>query len=113
MIIFTLTGVFKEPDTKGSAMRHFFRKFILIPVGAGFSVVNDMLFVTNATQQQIKKSFSTPAPLPAPSAPLPAAHPAGASTAGQYELIQNLSAQSGMNALWSRKCVIYFQFCLL
>jgi hypothetical protein len=97
MIIFTLTGVFKEPNAKMTPTRHFFRKFILIPLGGGFSIVNDMLFVTNATPKQIKESFSAgpPAPAVVPSVSAPASR--------ELELIQSLSAQSGMNAIWSRK----------
>lgn len=100
MIIFTLTGVFKEPDTKSTTVRHFFRKFILVPIGSGFSIVNDMLFVTNATPKQVKQSFAT-----TPAVSTSAADPAAALSAKQFELIQSLSAQSGMNALWSKKCV--------
>jgi TAP C-terminal domain len=100
MIIFTLTGVYKEPDAKGTAVRHFFRKFILVPNGAGFSIVNDMLFVTNATPKQVKQCFTS-----TPAVSTSAADPAAGLAAKQFELIQSLSAQSGMNALWSKKCV--------
>ncbi|XP_059484888.1 nuclear RNA export factor 1-like [Neocloeon triangulifer] len=101
MIIFTLTGVFKEPETKGTPHRHFFRKFVLIPVGSGFALVNDVLFVTNATSDQAKKSFQTPVapPVAGPSPVSVAAAP------NQLELIQSLSVQTGMNAEWSRKCL--------
>jgi hypothetical protein len=110
MIIFTLTGVYKEPDAKGTAVRHFFRKFILVPNGAGFSIVNDMLFVTNATPKQVKQCFTS-----TPAVSTSAADPAAGLAAKQFELIQSLSAQSGMNALWSKKCVdklFFFTTCL-
>ncbi|XP_065352749.1 nuclear RNA export factor 1 isoform X2 [Cloeon dipterum] len=100
MLIFSLTGVFKEPDVKGEPHRHFYRKFVLLLSDAGVAIVNDMMHVTNATQNQIKKCFVA-VPLPvaavAPKPPVAAIN--------QLEVVQSFSAQTGMNTEWSQKCL--------
>jgi nuclear RNA export factor len=103
----TLTGVFREPSTKGVPVRHFVRKFVLVPIGTGFCIINEMLFVTNASSMQIKNSFNAvtmPVSSPVVTAPTPIiSSPQQMSTEDQQRLIEGLSSQTNMNLIWARK----------
>lgn len=59
-------------------------------------IVNDQLFVRNATTEEIRKAFVMPAPTPS-SSPVPTL------SAEQQEMLQAFSMQSGMNLEWSQK----------
>uniref|UniRef100_A0A4W3GQJ1 TAP-C domain-containing protein n=1 Tax=Callorhinchus milii TaxID=7868 RepID=A0A4W3GQJ1_CALMI len=61
-------------------------------------IVNDQLFIRNATTEEIRKAFATPAPTPS-SSPVPTL------AAPQQEMLQAFSLQSGMNIEWSQKCL--------
>ncbi|XP_063228804.1 nuclear RNA export factor 1-like [Bacillus rossius redtenbacheri] len=95
-----VTGVFREPDSKDSALRAFARTFVIVPFGTGYCIVNEQLFVTPATPSQVKVAFQAPASLP-PAVPAPV--PAGEAAAQQA--VAALSSQTGMNLLWSKKCL--------
>ncbi|XP_067831842.1 nuclear RNA export factor 1-like isoform X2 [Heptranchias perlo] len=100
LLCFTVHGVFKEADGKSrESVRAFSRAFIAVPAGnAGLCIVNDQLFIRNATTEEIRKAFVTPAPTPS-SSPVPTL------TAPQQEMLQAFSQQSGMNIEWSQKCL--------
>lgn len=50
-----MSGVFKETVTVNTPTRNFHRTFTIVPNGSGgFSIVNDMLFITNTTRQQVR-----------------------------------------------------------
>ncbi|XP_072887662.1 nuclear RNA export factor 1 [Hemitrygon akajei] len=100
LLCFTIHGVFKEVDSKSrESVRAFSRVFIAVPAGnAGLCIVNDQLFIRNATTEEIRKAFVTPAPTPS-SSPVPTL------TASQQEMLQAFSLQSGMNIEWSQKCL--------
>ncbi|GCB76811.1 hypothetical protein scyTo_0018386, partial [Scyliorhinus torazame] len=100
LLCFTVHGVFKEVDSKSrESVRAFSRVFIAVPAGnAGLCIVNDQLFIRNATTEEIRKAFVTPAPTPS-SSPVPTL------TAPQQEMLQAFSQQSGMNIEWSQKCL--------
>ena len=59
-------------------------------------IVNDELFVRNATTEEIRKAFLMPAPTPS-SSPVPTL------SAEQQEMLAAFSMQSGMNLEWSQK----------
>lgn len=58
MIVLTMNGVFKETVTAGNPIRSFHRTFVIVPnSGGGFSITNDMLFITNTTREQVIISY--------------------------------------------------------
>uniref|UniRef100_A0A8C9SR61 Nuclear RNA export factor 2B n=1 Tax=Scleropages formosus TaxID=113540 RepID=A0A8C9SR61_SCLFO len=61
-------------------------------------IVNDELFVRNATTEEIRKAFAAPAPTPS-SSPVPTL------SAPQQEMLSSFSQKSGMNLEWSQKCL--------
>ncbi|XP_048734460.1 nuclear RNA export factor 1-like [Ostrea edulis] len=110
---FVVEGVFKETEGKSDRppTRAFSRKFVTVPHGSGMNIINDMLTITNASREQIQNAFKHPAPTPS-SSPVPDASPAApfspapsTYTAEQQQMIQQFSAQSGMNHAWSLKCL--------
>lgn len=73
MIFISVTGLFKELNTKDSKehLRYFDRQFVIAPEGAGFCVHEEHLTVCNPTPAQEKKANSAalvPQPTPGPSA---------------------------------------------
>ncbi|KAJ8246975.1 hypothetical protein GJAV_G00257370 [Gymnothorax javanicus] len=100
LLSFTVSGVFKEVDGKSrDSVRAFSRVFITVPAGnAGLCIVNDELFVRNATTEEIRRAFAAPAPTPS-SSPVPTL------TAPQQEMLAAFSQKSGMNLEWSQKCL--------
>lgn len=61
-------------------------------------IINDELFVRNASPEEIQRAFAMPAPAPTPSSsPVPTLSPE------QQEMLQAFSTQSGMNLEWSQK----------
>lgn len=59
-------------------------------------IVNDEMFVRNATTEEIRRAFVAPAPTPS-SSPVPTL------SATQQEMLSAFSQQSGMNLEWSQK----------
>ena len=56
-MMMTVTGLFLEPGPgRNQPLRSFTRVFVIIPFGEGYVIINDMLFVTNATDDQMKVS---------------------------------------------------------
>lgn len=66
------------------------------PPNPRLCIVNDELFVRNATTEEIRKAFLMPAPTPS-SSPVPTL------SAEQQEMLAAFSMQSGMNLEWSQK----------
>ncbi|XP_069501258.1 nuclear RNA export factor 1 [Ambystoma mexicanum] len=101
LLCFAVHGVFKEVEGKfRDSTRAFNRVFIAVPAAnAGLCIVNDQLHVRQATTEEIRKAFVTPAPTPSssPVLTLPSTH---------QEMLQAFSLQSGMNLEWSQKCLI-------
>nr|XP_001923961.1 nuclear RNA export factor 1 [Danio rerio] len=100
LLAFTVCGVFKEMDGKSrETYRAFSRVFIAVPAGStGLCIVNDELFVRNATTEEIRRAFVAPAPTPS-SSPVPTL------SAHQQEMLAAFSLKSGMNLEWSQKCL--------
>lgn len=46
MIQIVVNGVFAETNHRLHVLRSFCRTFIIVPVGSGWSILSDMLFVT-------------------------------------------------------------------
>lgn len=100
LMCFSVNGVFKEVDGKSrDTLRAFTRTFIVVPANnSGLCIVNDELFVRNASPDEIQRAFAMPAPTPS-SSPVPTLSPE------QQEMLQAFSTQSGMNLEWSQKCL--------
>ncbi|XP_051956160.1 nuclear RNA export factor 1-like [Xyrauchen texanus] len=100
ILAFSVSGVFKEVDGKSrDSFRAFSRVFIAVPAGnTGLCIVNDELFVRNATTEEIRRAFVAPAPTPS-SSPVPTL------SAPQQEMLAAFSLKSGMNLEWSQKCL--------
>ncbi|KAJ8282804.1 hypothetical protein COCON_G00053230 [Conger conger] len=100
LLSFTVSGVFKEVDGKSrDSVRAFSRVFVSVPAGnTGLCIVNDELFVRNATTEEIRRAFAAPAPTPS-SSPVPTL------SASQQEMLSAFSQKSGMNLEWSQKCL--------
>ncbi|XP_004713545.2 nuclear RNA export factor 1, partial [Echinops telfairi] len=100
LLCFSVNGVFKEVDGKcRDSLRAFSRTFIAVPASnSGLCIVNDELFVRNASPEEIQRAFAMPAPTPS-SSPVPTLSPE------QQEMLQAFSTQSGMNLEWSQKCL--------
>ncbi|XP_066570665.1 nuclear RNA export factor 1-like [Amia ocellicauda] len=100
LLTFTVSGVFKEVDGKSQDTMHAFsRVFITVPAAnSGLYILNDKLFVRDATTEEIRRAFATSAPMPSSSA-VPTL------TATQQEMLSVFSVQSGMKLDWSQKCL--------
>ncbi|KAI4893707.1 hypothetical protein NFI96_012162 [Prochilodus magdalenae] len=100
LLVFTVGGVFKEVDGKArDSVRAFSRVFIAVPaINSGLCLVNDELFVRNATTEEIRRAFAAPAPTPS-SSPVPTL------SASQLEMLSAFSQKSEMNLEWSQKCL--------
>lgn len=53
MIQITVNGVFAETNYRSHVFRSFCRTFVIVPVGSGWSIFSDMLFVTVASDELI------------------------------------------------------------
>ncbi|GAA6108878.1 nuclear RNA export factor 1 [Tachysurus ichikawai] len=100
LLSFTVSGVFKEVDgSSRDSYRAFSRVFITVSLGSGsLCIVNDEMFIRNATTEEIRRAFVAPAPTPS-SSPVPTM------SAIQQEMLTAFSLQSGMNLEWSQKCL--------
>uniref|UniRef100_A0A671P3E2 Zgc:153681 n=1 Tax=Sinocyclocheilus anshuiensis TaxID=1608454 RepID=A0A671P3E2_9TELE len=99
LLAFTVSGVFKEVDDNlRDRVRAFSRVFITVPAqNSGLCIVNDELFVRNATSEEIRCAFAALAPAPSISSVLPTL------TASQQEMLSAFSQKSEMNLEWSQK----------
>ncbi|CAH2041575.1 unnamed protein product, partial [Iphiclides podalirius] len=111
MIVLTMNGLYKETTTAGTPTRSFHRTFVIVPnTGGGFSIINDMLYVTNTSKEQEEIAFKTG--MPDMSGPASASvTSATASTSASFTndqqkmLISTLGQQTGMNDHWSFNCL--------
>lgn len=104
LLCFSVSGVFKEVHGKSrDCLRAFTRTFIAVPASnSGLCIVNDQLFVRNASPEEIQRAFAMPAPTIAPT---PSSSPVPTLSPEQQEMLQAFSTQSGMNLEWSQKCL--------
>lgn len=97
LLCFVVNGVFRE--VKKNTFWAFTRVFIAVPGSdAGLLLVNDELFIRNATADEMRKAFATADPIPS-SSPVPAL------THVPHDMVQAFILFSGMNSDWSTKCL--------
>ncbi|EEB13089.1 Nuclear RNA export factor, putative [Pediculus humanus corporis] len=118
-----VSGVFREPSPSTSVkswpVRHFSRAFLIVPVGQGFCIINDTLFITNATEDQVRCSFieesqnTSVLQSPPQNRQIDQAVANLTSAVGSVELndtvrlqmVETLATKTGMNVAWSKKCL--------
>uniref|UniRef100_A0A8B9ZYX4 Nuclear RNA export factor 1 n=1 Tax=Anas zonorhyncha TaxID=75864 RepID=A0A8B9ZYX4_9AVES len=102
LLCFAVHGIFKEGEGREGLLLRPWPPFLcLFPPPSlllSLCIVNDELFVRNATTEEIRKAFVMPAPTPS-SSPVPTL------SAEQQEMLAAFSMQSGMNLEWSQKCL--------
>ncbi|KAH9376197.1 hypothetical protein HPB48_009777 [Haemaphysalis longicornis] len=96
------------------ALRSFTRTFFVVPQGAGFSIVNETLFITGGTDDQIRTYPVPDNPPPTPAVPAAAAAAAVAPIPAvvpveQERMILELCAQTRMNRAFSERLEGAFQ----
>ncbi|XP_062855820.1 nuclear RNA export factor 1 isoform X2 [Trichomycterus rosablanca] len=98
LLAFTVSGVFKEVDTKPrDLVRAFSRVFVAVPASnSGLCLVNDELFVRNANSDEVRRAFTAPTPSSSPELTL---------TTLQKEMLSEFSQKSQMNLEWSQRCL--------
>ena len=120
MMIFTVTGCFRERGSNQNNIRHFnrldylfnfhtkaifnvsynFRCFIVVPQNTGFCIINETLFVTPATDLSKRKPFMSK---PETSSPSVASTSIDDNT--KKSLATSFSQKSGMNLQFSADCL--------
>ncbi|XP_066438747.1 nuclear RNA export factor 1-like isoform X2 [Eleutherodactylus coqui] len=99
LLCFVVSGLFKVEGQCNDPVHAFSRVFIAVPsTDGGLLLVNDEQFIRNATTEEIRKAFATPAPTPS-SSPVPVLEPA------HQDMVQAFSLFSGMNIEWTQKCL--------
>lgn len=113
----TVTGIFREKPTVSAqvrnALRSFHRSMVIVPVGGGFCIKNDILHVNQLTSAQMRTAFKPIAPVPVTTGPVQAPvvpTPTSAlnnslplNDATKLQMIEAMSQLSQMNVEWSRK----------
>jgi nuclear RNA export factor len=100
LITITVTGVFKERALNPPPLRHFNRCFIVVPQGSGFVIINETLFITNASSNETKIAFQENATGGASNPIMPAIIPANA-----QELVTNFCQVTNLRPDWAKKCL--------
>ncbi|XP_036160033.1 nuclear RNA export factor 2-like [Myotis myotis] len=100
MLCFCVHGVFKEVEGRSQgSVRAFTRTFITTPASdSSIFIVNDELFVRDATLDDTQRAISIPVPTPSCST-------GPTLSQEQQEMVQIFSIQSGMKPQWSQKCL--------
>ncbi|KAK0074006.1 hypothetical protein PV326_012835, partial [Microctonus aethiopoides] len=126
MMLVTVTGCFKELDTKDQPIRSFNRTFIIVPEGTGYCIKNEQhhlshptvdqekqmlnsqpILSTSSSQPQPEQANITNAVLPDPSQQVLQSSSATEepSIEIQQQMTMMLSQQTNMNLEWSFKCL--------
>ncbi|XP_047099538.1 nuclear RNA export factor 1-like [Schistocerca piceifrons] len=124
LMVVAVSGMFREPGgSKPFPIRSFSRVMVIVPHGVGMCITNDELLITNPTADQLKVAFQPPKPVetpitsPAGPSQLVAATPPSAAIATavspiamadeavKQQIVEALAQQTGMNLLWSKKCL--------
>lgn len=117
MMVLTVTGIFREKQsgtvTIRNDLRSFHRTLVIVPVGGGFCIKNDMLHINQLTMAQVKTAFKPIAPAPVTTGPVQqpvVPTPTNAlntslppDDATKLQMIEAMAQQSQMNLEWSRK----------
>uniref|UniRef100_H0X982 NTF2 domain-containing protein n=2 Tax=Otolemur garnettii TaxID=30611 RepID=H0X982_OTOGA len=98
MLCFSINGVFKETEGEyQDSVLAFSRTFIATPgSNSNLCIVNDELFVRDASSQETQSAFSNPVTTLCSS-------PMAILSQEQQEMVQAFSTQSGMKPNWSQK----------
>jgi len=61
LMMFTVTGTFKEREVKkNNRFLHFNRCFLVVPRGSGFCIVNETLYITDPTAENYRRAMEAP-----------------------------------------------------
>lgn len=115
----SVTGIFREKQTGSTTtrndLRSFHRSLVIVPMGGGFCIKNDILHVTQLTMAQVKTAFKPIAPVPVTTGPIqPPVVPTPTSALNisqtpddstKMQMIEAMAQHSQMNVEWSRKYV--------
>jgi nuclear RNA export factor len=110
MIVLTVTGLFKERNPNAEYARTFQKTMVIVPNNSGFCIMNEMMHVNNASQNQARNAFKAPI---IANPQMPVAQPSlstqpqqlAPDEATKMQMIQAMCQQSNMNVEWSRKCL--------
>jgi len=112
LMMFTVSGMFKEVEDKEKRVRHFNRCFLVVPKGSGFCIVNETLFIVDPTAENQRRAFTSPESsmttmnTAATSAASPVQLPNTAVDINtQKTLAEALSRTTGMNLEWSARAL--------
>ncbi|XP_049266871.1 nuclear RNA export factor 1-like [Rhipicephalus sanguineus] len=93
-------------------VKSFTRTFFVVPQGAGFSIINETLFITGGTDDQIRayptpeNTPPAPAPAPTPAVPTPVLTPAAPLATNERDsLLVQLCSQTRMNRAFAERCL--------
>ncbi|XP_015594371.1 nuclear RNA export factor 1 [Cephus cinctus] len=112
MMLITVTGLFKELDSKEEFIRYFNRTFVIVPEGSGYCIRNEQLHISQPSEMQERKAFleqsvdvsgsvaSGSASSSASSSTVPVL-----SQVMKEQMTMTLSQQTNMNLEWSLKCL--------
>ncbi|XP_044729790.1 nuclear RNA export factor 1-like [Chrysoperla carnea] len=107
-----VSGIFKEigGGFKTPPLRAFTRALIIVAANSGFCIINEAIYITNATDEQAKDAFKMPNPIiptsPQVSSPtVPAGSPPELDDATKQQMVHTMAQQSGMNLDFSTKCL--------
>lgn len=113
----TVTGIFREKPTGTAVIRNdlrsFHRSLILVPMGGGYCIKNDILHVNQLTLAQVKTAFKPIAPVPVTTGSIqPPVVPTPTNALNtsllpddstKLQMIEAMAQLSRMNIEWSRK----------
>lgn len=111
LMCFTVFGILRTVSRNliVPALRSFTRTFFVVPQGAGFSIINETLFITGGTDEQIRTYPVPDNPTPTPAVPAAAAaavSPVPAVVPVERErMILELCAQTRMNRAFTERCL--------
>lgn len=121
-MMITVSGIFKELDTRDEPLRYFSRTFVIVPEGSGYCISNEMLHITKPTERQEQQAFqpvSLPEANPAQAGvsapgvnqPVPGVAPTSTSISSpisddvRTQMTLALSEQTNMNLQYSLQCL--------
>lgn len=108
-----VSGVFKEIGSgfKTPPIRAFNRVFIIVAANSGFCIINEQIYISNATEDQMKDAFKVQIESPKPIVPVQSPPPVQAiqavlpepDDATKQQMVHALAQQTGMNIDFSTK----------
>lgn len=111
IMVFTVTGLFKELTEAAEFLRHFVRTFVVVPQNAGFCIRNETIFITSATAEQTSEFErsqtinSSANSIQSQTATNISPNISQLSDEAKMQMVRNMSAQRQMNIDWSHKCL--------